>query len=217
MAEPTVLATVVSPILKEALQEVIGYLKAADDRAKKDAKATAAYLEALRAAIVGIEGEYDNILLKAKMCRIADDFQRKRLLERLEAYVNGNDLREKIWYIQGKLRSCRGVLQNDANAWWGRHPRKKDRQSATADLIKLLDSLDGYLQGLAGWGMDAKNASAADLQKCLALIAALTTAVDQAAWNKLVTEAAAARDAGPLRNFSQHIGGLVVNIESAFG
>ncbi len=219
VAEPmTGLATtLVSPILKEALQEVTRQIKAADARGKKNAKACAGYLEALRAAVVGIESEYDNILLKAKMTRIADDFQRMRLLERLQAYVHGNALSEKIWYIQGSLRSSRNVLQNDAAAWWGHHPRKEDRELATARLVSLLDELDGYLGGLKGYGFNPKNESAADLKMCLKMIESLATQADQTAWNTLVKGASDARSSGPLRVLSERIGELIVNLESAFG
>jgi len=170
MTEPVSTALgemVASPLLQQASQKAFGFLDRARQFAVDDARGCTNYLEAVYQAIVGLEAEYDRLLVEAKSCDLEDQEEVASLVKQIEMYLMGEHLRPALQNALAGLQQCSQALQSYAGRWLQRPSKRKDRQDAVKRLGDLLEDLESFLKSLEakdhGDGMEISGVGAISL------------------------------------------------------
>lgn len=153
-----------SAIMLEAFKQGKELLQKADAFAADDAKRYAAYLEAARAALHGLEQEYQEIVVEANHCQLDRPEQVAALRKRIEDYLHVKKLREILDDAVMGVDIGRATLEGYATRWYlSLTPAKKQQREQAvvhyADVLNELKSrvreLDNWPKGATGFAVDA--------------------------------------------------------------
>jgi hypothetical protein len=205
---------------KWALDKAAGlataYFNKAQESDKADVTAAKNYLEGIYACILGLEIEYDQILIDAKHVNLDQPKQTKALKKRINAYLNGRTLLPLLERGLTGLESSYKALGIDANRFLLLPSQRKSRQISVVELEKLLQDLRQYYNGLipilenpiTGVGLD----NLLDLHGLLESDILL----GPAQWESKVQGLQTDRDFGPMMRFAGDVEKTANNLRAAF-
>ncbi|MFP2926486.1 hypothetical protein ACLESO_14945 [Pyxidicoccus sp. 3LG] len=121
-----------------------------------DARAVASYVDAVYQAIVGLEAEYDRLLMRAKNCDLQNLEEVASVIREIDAYLMGENLRPLLTRAAAGLQQCRESLQKFADRFLQLPSRRVERQEALRALESLLWDLKNFLDVLESksWRVD---------------------------------------------------------------
>ncbi|MBA2592596.1 MAG: hypothetical protein H0U97_10235 [Gammaproteobacteria bacterium] len=102
------------------------------------------YLRAAQSAVTGLEDEVDEILIEAKL--VARFYWEKNaaLYERIDRYLNRDQLRPLLGQAIEGIVSCHKFAEQDSRGFFSGDQKKE----AVAEVLRLLGELSGYLASL---------------------------------------------------------------------
>jgi len=111
------------------------------------------YLLAAQEAILGLEAEYDEILVQTRLldCNDADQIAELRL--RIENYLAVDKLRPLLIKATQGIESCKEIWNADTNKWWNRPKIKGKKNRSLEEVNVLLEDLVIYLYDLDEQGL----------------------------------------------------------------
>jgi hypothetical protein len=138
--------------LNQALQLGNQRLREAQEVGDNNMVACIAYLEAARAAIRGLEEELDEILVEAK--RVASFSQtwenRPDVFKRINEYLNRDRLRPVLDQSIEGIDRCSQAARDDSRRFFvWRQEQREQKAEVVENLLKLLEDLREFLQGLS--------------------------------------------------------------------
>ncbi len=139
---------IVSTLVAKAVELAQNKLSEAKQFTVQNVQRCQSYLEAARAAINGLEAEYDAILVEAKWCDPNQVEEMKDLYRRIDAYLYGEHLRPLLRQSIDGLQACHAALQANADQFLPWPWRRPDRQKAVAGFTDLLQALLLYFYKL---------------------------------------------------------------------
>lgn len=139
--------------LKEATRMAQDYISKAEQLALEDVQCCQNYLRAAQVAIIGLETEYDQILVQAEICELDQLEQVKKLHERIREYLTVDKLRPELLKAVAGLDECSKALQKDAHRFLQWPWIRSNRRTAVTDFATLLQQLVQYLKDLDGRGL----------------------------------------------------------------
>ncbi|MGC1294700.1 MAG: hypothetical protein WA869_06645 [Alloacidobacterium sp.] len=145
------------PILTTALEKAVSmgsrYLDDARKEVRQAEKNNVAscikFLEAARAAVLGLEDELDEILIEAGMVARYEWECRSELFARIHNYLNRDRLRPILdGSLQG-VSACYKFAAQDADGFFQRRHRRMQKAESVNDLLRLFGALSDYLKSLS--------------------------------------------------------------------
>ena len=153
--------------LKEATRLAQDYIGKAEKLALEDVERCQNYLRAAQVAIIGLETEYDQIIVQAEICELDQPEQVRQLRERIREYLMVDKLRPELQKAVAGLDECRKALQKDANRFLQWPWTKKNRQVAVTEFADLLQQLVQYLKELDSRDLEYRQAGTGVAQASL--------------------------------------------------
>jgi len=103
------------------------------------------WLDIAAIAVDGLEREYEEILHQAFCADIADVAQSTGLIERINAYLTGEQLRKSLATAIGALEGGTATLQKHAKRRLLFSETRRDRVETLAEYTRHVNDLRGYL------------------------------------------------------------------------
>jgi hypothetical protein len=177
---------------------------------EKDSEFYRKWLEVAMVAIQGLEGEYEEILLQAFRCNVLNPEERLALVDRINAYINGERLRVKLKEAIGHLNVGRDVLQEHAERLLIWPKTRLARVDSLREYESHVNRLESYYGSLGGW----TGGSAVALNELRTLLSA--TSDHQIAFNALVAVFQNMRDKSNLMTSTQGAASIISSLRAAF-
>ncbi len=103
------------------------------------------YLDAARTAVSALGIERQHILTDARRCDVSNPEQIEALWQRLDRYLNEDNIRPQLVNAIQGLRGCHEAILNETRGlWW----RKSDKEAAVNSFLSTLNELEVLLDGL---------------------------------------------------------------------
>ena len=130
--------------LTAAVEAARDYSEKAEQEGIEDVERVQNYLRAAHVAIIGLEREYDQILVQAKYCELDDPDEVKALKERIDKYLTVDELRPEL------IRAVKGAadwhveLAKNADRFLQLPGVKRGRKRSVAGFGELINTLQKY-------------------------------------------------------------------------
>jgi len=144
-------ASALSAVVVKAMEEIDKLITEANKIAADDSEHYRKWLEVALRAIQGLEKEYEGILGQAVKSDIASAKRKKELLERINTYIHGENLRLKLKEAIGHLKQGHNVLSKHAERRFQLSKTRQSREEALKEYDLHLQELQGYLGSLGDW------------------------------------------------------------------
>jgi hypothetical protein len=134
--------------VKLALDRIDRILDKSSSASKVFSVSLSAYMEAARAAILGLLNGAEQILSEAATCNTKDSKQVQELSNLIESYLHENHLRPRLEIAIAGIRKCRDALHEQSGwkfPWIGNR-----REEVVSQLSELLNNLAEQLESLGG-------------------------------------------------------------------